>query len=100
MVKRPSLTTVRLRLRAFMSGDAEEVTRLAGAREVADTTLHVPHPYSLDDALDWITSQDIAWDRGDAANFAIERREEGRLLGAGGIPPNREDENAEMGDSM
>jgi len=97
MAKRPSLTTDRLRLRAFMSGDAEEVMRLAGAREVADTTLHIPHPYSLDDALDWITSQDIAWDRGDAANFAIERREDGRLLGAIGVHLNREHEYAEMG---
>ncbi|HEX9676898.1 MAG TPA: GNAT family N-acetyltransferase [Anaerolineales bacterium] len=97
MVKRPTLTTDRLRLRAFRSGDAEEVMRLAGARQVADTTLHIPHPYSLEDALDWITSQDIAWDRGDAANFAIERQEDGQLLGAVGIHLNREHEYAEMG---
>src|SRR3972149_8357873 len=97
MVKRPSLTTVRLRLRAFMSGDAEEVTRLAGAREVADTTLHIPHPYSLDDALDGTPSQDIAGDRRAAANFAIDRREDGQLLGAIGIHLNRDHEYAEMG---
>ncbi|MFL5579567.1 MAG: hypothetical protein ACJ8AO_04265, partial [Gemmatimonadaceae bacterium] len=38
-------TTARLVLRPFTPADGPDVERLAGAREVADTTLHVPHPY-------------------------------------------------------
>jgi RimJ/RimL family protein N-acetyltransferase len=97
MSKRPTLTTARLKLRPFQLTDAEQVVRLAGAREVADTTLHIPHPYREEDALDWITSQEIAFDRGDAVTFAIERKQDGQLLGAIGLHSNRDHRYAEMG---
>ncbi|RLE35671.1 MAG: hypothetical protein DRJ61_02700 [Acidobacteria bacterium] len=43
------ITTERLRLRPFSLDDAPEVQRLAGAREIADTTsvaIRPPAPYS------------------------------------------------------
>lgn len=40
----PSLTTPRLLLRPFESADGSDVERLAGAWEIADTTLNIPHP--------------------------------------------------------
>jgi RimJ/RimL family protein N-acetyltransferase len=97
MAARPTLSTHRLKLRPFELSDVDEVVRLAGAREVADTTLHIPHPYSLNDAVDWIASQEIAFDRGDADNFALERRSDGQLLGALGLHFNRDHGYAEMG---
>lgn len=97
MPKPPTLATRRLKLRPFQLTDAEDVVRLAGAREVADTTLHIPHPYRLEDAEDWISSTEIAFDRGDAVTFAITRRQGGELLGAVGIHLNRDHEYAEMG---
>ena len=41
----PILKTDRLALRAFKMADASAVQTLAGAFEIADTTLNIPHPY-------------------------------------------------------
>ncbi len=45
MTPQPTLTTPRLRLRPFTLADAPHVLALAGAREIGDTTLNIPHPY-------------------------------------------------------
>ena len=45
MKERPTIETTRLILRPFTLADTPEVQRLAGDRDVASTTLHVPHPY-------------------------------------------------------
>jgi hypothetical protein len=42
MQERPTLDTTRLVLRPFTVADAPDVQRLAGAREVASTTLRIP----------------------------------------------------------
>ena len=58
----PSLLTERLRLRPFLADDAVTVQRLAGAREIADTAISIPHPYSLQAAKAWIAGQALeAW---------------------------------------
>jgi [ribosomal protein S5]-alanine N-acetyltransferase len=44
MAQRPTLETTRLVLRPFALDDAGDVQRLAGAPEVADTTLNIPPP--------------------------------------------------------
>jgi len=49
----PLLETERLRLRPFAPPDAPEVQRLAGAREIADTTKRIPHPYGAGVAEAW-----------------------------------------------
>jgi hypothetical protein len=49
----PNLETERLKLRPFSLADAADVQRLAGDRSIADTTLHVPHPYKDGDAEKW-----------------------------------------------
>lgn len=43
----PSLRTTRFLLRPFLAEDAPDLQELAGAREIADTTISIPHPYSL-----------------------------------------------------
>jgi len=46
----PNLKTKRLILRAFKLSDAQTVAHKAGDREIADTTLRIPHPYSVEQA--------------------------------------------------
>jgi len=93
----PVLQTARLRLRPFSAADAPAVQRLAGAREIADTTHQIPHPYADGLALAWIAThaQLHADDR--ALTLAIEVQEESRLCGAIGLRLAREDRHAELG---
>ena len=44
MDQQPTLLTERLELRPFRAGDAPRVQEIASAREIADTTLSIPHP--------------------------------------------------------
>ncbi len=58
----PTLQTAQLWLRPFTLDDAPIVQRLAGAHEVASTTLNIPHPYEDGMAEDWIGSHEPAWE--------------------------------------
>ncbi len=51
----PTIATARLILRPYTLADASAVAKLAGRREIADTTLSFPHPYLEQHARDWIT---------------------------------------------
>lgn len=84
-VPQPVLTTERLALRPFTAADAPAVQRLAGAREVADTTLNVPHPYEDGMAEAWIAERAEVYVRGEGVSFAITSREDGALVGAIGL---------------
>ena len=84
MNARPTLRTARLLLGGFAVDDAAELARLAGAREIADTTLAIPHPYQLQDALSW-----IEWQNSDGAtvsvDFAIRLLPRRQLIGSIGL---------------
>ncbi len=54
MLDQPVLRTPRLLLRPFALADAPRVQELAGAPEVADTTLNMPYPYADGVAEAWI----------------------------------------------
>jgi RimJ/RimL family protein N-acetyltransferase len=81
----PTLRTARLVLDAFEPDDAAELQRLAGDREIADTTLAIPHPYELDHALAWIGNQRKETARGRAANFAIRLSAGSPIIGSAGL---------------
>jgi RimJ/RimL family protein N-acetyltransferase len=81
----PTLRTSRLVLGSFEPEDAVDLQRLAGAREIADTTLSIPHPYELDHALAWIGNQRKESARGRAANFAIRLLPGSTLIGCVGL---------------
>ena len=78
----PALQTERLLLRPFALGDAPDVQRLAGAWEVADTTLLMPHPYEAGMAEQWISTHPARWEKREASIFAIVFRNTGQLCGA------------------
>jgi ribosomal-protein-alanine N-acetyltransferase len=93
-VTHATVVTERLLLRSFHRGDAPEVQRLAGAREIAAGTLTIPHPYPDGAAEAWIATHGKA---ADAMHVAIERREGDVLVGAIGLRYERAHNRAELG---
>ena len=93
----PVLETERLRLCPFTLNDAPRVSELAGAFEVASTTLLIPHPYPDGAAEAWIATHGEQARNGEIYTFAITRRENGLLVGAISLGVNRDHNRAEMG---
>jgi ribosomal-protein-alanine N-acetyltransferase len=93
----PRLTTKRLVLRALTLGDAADVQRLAGEREIAETTATIPHPYPDGAAETWIGTHADRYARGVGVTFGIERLDDGALLGVIGLEINAEMQRAELG---
>jgi RimJ/RimL family protein N-acetyltransferase len=67
----PQLETERLILRPLTPQDAPAFSRLAGQREIADTTISIPHPYSEEQARQWIAGNVEIFAKGNAAVFEI-----------------------------
>lgn len=97
MSERPTQETERLILRPFELADAQEVQRLAGAREVAATTQNIPHPYEDGMAEEWIGAHQEAFEQGTGVTFAITTRGDGRLIGAISLMGIRAGHQAELG---
>ncbi len=93
----PVLETERLVLRALRLSDAPDVQRLVGAREVAATTLTIPHPYTTSMAEEWIGSHDERRERGEALHWAITRKQDGALLGVIGLELTDKHRRGELG---
>jgi ribosomal-protein-alanine N-acetyltransferase len=82
MTKQPTLETARLILRPWNPGDVEALQRLASRREIADTMISVPHPFTEQYAGKWIAGHAEAYARGNALHFAIILARSGVLIGA------------------
>jgi RimJ/RimL family protein N-acetyltransferase len=78
------IRTTRLVLRSFRPSDAPEVKRLAGDPEVANGTL-LPHPYTDGMAEAWIARQETDFASAHQFNFAIDREDDGALVGSIGL---------------
>jgi len=97
MAQRPTLTTERLLLRPFDISDAADARRLAGEREIATTTLRIPHPYPEGAAEEWIGTHQHDFDEGRGVEFAVTDRESGELIGSIGLRIDRDHAHAELG---
>lgn len=92
------LDTERLVLRALRPDDAPTVARLAGRREIADTTISIPHPYSVEQAQEWIASHGGHQDPNQGIAVGITIKADNRLIGVVGLREiDREHSQAEMG---
>jgi ribosomal-protein-alanine N-acetyltransferase len=96
LTPQPTLRTERLLLRPFSLEDATAVQRLAGVREIAATTLNVPHPYLDGVAESWIGTHADAWNRQERVTFAITSAADG-LLGAISLHLRPTHRRAELG---
>jgi RimJ/RimL family protein N-acetyltransferase len=97
LARQPTLETPRLVLRPLTRADAPAVQRLAGDREVASTTLNIPHPYPDGAAEAWIDTLPIAYDAGDAVVFGVTLRDGGELVGTCGLSLDLTHARAEIG---
>jgi ribosomal-protein-alanine N-acetyltransferase len=91
-----TLETRRLFLRPLQLADAPRLAMLAGRREIADTTISIPHPYSEGQARKWIAAQSESGGRSIA--FAITIRDNTHLIGVAGLRDvDAEHAQAELG---
>ena len=93
MEARPTLETVRLRLRPYREADIPELLPVIGTREVAATTLRIAHPYTEQDARDFLA---LAQEPGKIW-LAITRVEDGRQIGGIGLRVDEQHQHAELG---
>ena len=97
MIPWPKLETERLVLRQFTLDDAKQVQKLAGDRQIATTTLNVPHPYEDGMAEEWIGTHEELYQSRKGAPFAITLKESGELIGAISIMSIVEEHQGELG---
>jgi RimJ/RimL family protein N-acetyltransferase len=93
MTSPPTLETARLRLRPYREADIAELLPLIGTREVAATTLRIAHPYTEDDARQFLTltqDPDKLW-------LAVTLRSDGRQIGGIGLRLDTQHDHAELG---
>jgi RimJ/RimL family protein N-acetyltransferase len=97
MTERPTIQTSRLLLRPFTLEDAPVVQKLAGERDIASTTLNIPHPYEDRMAEEWISTHQDRYVKGVSVVFAIVLRADESLVGAMGLEISKENDRAELG---
>lgn len=97
MKQLPTLTTARLTLRPFARSDVDAVTCLAGAREIAQYTLHIPHPYERPMAQAWIASHRERFESGEGLALAVTQKDTDVLVGAVSLSIDAANQTAELG---
>jgi RimJ/RimL family protein N-acetyltransferase len=75
-----AIESARLVLRALCPADADKVAGLANNRNIAEMTATIPHPYTAQDALDWIAGSGGA----EGLTLAICRKSDGEFIGCCG----------------
>ena len=91
------LRTARLLLRSLEREDVPAMVRLAGTKEIAATTLNIPHPYTEDDALSFLAKAGEDFRAGRSVSFAISIWPGRELCGAVGLNIAEPHGHAELG---
>lgn len=91
------LRTPRLLLRSIERSDVPAMVRLAGHKQIAATTLNIPHPYAEHDALLFLAKANEDCRAGRAVVFAITVAPENELCGAVGLNIAETHKRAELG---
>lgn len=92
----PTLVLDRLILRQFELSDSKEVQRQAGNPKVAEMTATVPHPYLDGLAEEWISMHSDWFNKGSAVTWAIELKDEKKLIGCMSLGINKSCNRAEI----
>lgn len=91
-----TILTDRLYLRLFEKSDAESVQALCNNFNIYKSTLYLPYPYSLNNALVWMENHKENFDEDRSYEFAITDRLSGDLYGAISLSNNQKFNNGEM----
>ena len=94
-MKKEILETERLILNKHTMSDAPKVAELAGHKKIYETTLAIPHPYSEEQAVEWIKKLQSPETK--IHEFAIRLKETGELIGGIGLMPTDSHPRAELG---
>lgn len=86
------LRTKRLLLRSYRHDDVPTLVRLLAAREIAATTLRIPHPYTEADARAFLSAQESP-----AAKYGMFEIASGELVGGIGLMVEDQHSRAELG---
>ncbi len=97
MAEQPILTTERLLLRTPAMDDVPAIEALLQERDIAATTLNIPHPYPAGAAAEWLTRTCEHIENGSSAVFGIVRRADSTYLGTVGLHRDTDHHAAEMG---
>lgn len=96
-MEQPTTSSDRLILRPFTLADAPDTHRMVADRDIASTTLLIPHPYEDGMAEEWIGTHQSQFEWGEQIIFAIVLRADGSLLGNITLRINQSDEHGELG---
>src|ERR1700692_433613 len=91
------LRTARLLLRSLEREDVPAIVHLAGANEIAATTLNIPHPYAAEDARSFLAKATEDFRTGLSVSFAISISPGRELCGAVGLHIAESHRRAELG---
>src|SRR6266851_5172454 len=91
------LRTARLLLRSFEREDVRAMVRLAGANDIAATTLNIPHPYAELDAENFLAKANEDFRAGRSVSFAISISPGRELCGTVGLNIAGTHSHAELG---
>lgn len=80
-------------MRSYAEADIAQLVPLIGAREVAATTGRIPHPYTVEDAKQFLA--DIETDT--EVRLAVTLRDSGHLIGGIGLRIVEQHRHAELG---
>ena len=96
-MEQPTTSSDRLILRPFTLADAPDTHRMVADRDIASTTLLIPHPYEDVMAEEWIGTHQSQFEWGEQIIFAIVLRADGSFLGNITLRINQSDEHGELG---
>ncbi|WP_042360535.1 GNAT family N-acetyltransferase [Geomicrobium sp. JCM 19055] len=91
-----TIRTDRLYLRVFEKSDAQSVQALCNNKNIYKSTLYLPYPYALSDALRWIETHKKNFDDNRSYEFAVTDRESGTLYGAISLSNNQRFNHGEL----
>ena len=91
------IKTARLLLRPLEQTDIPAIVRLAGAREIASMTANIPHPYTEQDARDFLARASEEFRSGRSLSFAVCISAARELCGGVGLNITPAHQRAELG---